>query len=331
MQSPIPWRLTRLNGQFCVTWNGPDGKRVRYRLGTDDAREAHRRAEQVYSEATKPMGQTVKDLWDGYCREKAGRSVVKTMGFTWKALDDRFGGLRPEQITSDLCRLHIASRRNGGTSDGTIHTELGHLRTVLIWAENHHLIDRAPHIERPAKPEPRERFLTRAEVRKLIDNASVPHVKLAIRLMIATGARNEAALQLTWDRVDFERGLIHLRNPFDKAKRKGRATVPMNDELRSALVEAKKLALSPFVIEWAGKPVKKVLKGVKSAAERAGLPDVTPHVFRHSAAVWMAEDGHTMEEIAQYLGHSNTAITAKVYARFSPSYLRKLADSLEIG
>ena len=46
---------------------------------------------------------------------------------------------------------------------------------------------------------------------------------------------------------------------------------------------------------------------------------------------WMAEDGVPMDVIAQYLGHSNAAITARVYARFSPDYLRNAARSVEVG
>jgi integrase len=43
----------------------------------------------------------------------------------------------------------------------------------------------------------------------------------------------------------------------------------------------------------------------------------------------MAEAGVSMEEIAQYLGHRDVGITRKVYARFSPDYLRKAAAALE--
>lgn len=53
-------------------------------------------------------------------------------------------------------------------------------------------------------------------------------------------------------------------------------------------------------------------------------------MLRHSAAVWLVEDGHSMEAVAQFLGHSNTAMTYRVYARYSPKYLRKLTASLEI-
>lgn len=322
------WRLTRLKGEYCLTWHDAGGRR-RYRLGTTDKAEATRKAPSKYAELTRPTGTTVKDLWDGYTRDMCGRAVVGTMRHTWKALAKRFAGTQGEYITVADCRAHVDERRNANISDGTIHTELGHLRMVLLWAERHKLVSKAPHIERPAKPEPKDAYLTRDEVRGMLDAAHTPHIRLAIMLMIGTGARNEAAMQLTWDRVDFTRRMIILRNPFDKSRRKGRATVPMNDTLYNALEQAKEGAETPFVIEWAGQPVKSIKRGLKAAGKAIGRGDVSPHMLRHSSAVWLVEDGHSMWEVAQYLGHGDVKTTAKVYGRFSPNHLRKLANSLE--
>lgn len=331
------WRITRLRGEFCVTWDDKDGIRRRYRLGTTDPKEASRRATSRYAELTRPRGTKVRDIWAAYCHEKTGLAVLETMRHTWKALDLRFGDMEASEITVDDCRAHTLERRNlrsaknpNGIQDGTIHTELGHLRMVLKWGENNRIIARAPHIERPAKPEPKDYYISREQVRLLIDSAKSPHIRLLILLLISTGARVAAALELTWDRVDLERGQINLRNPFDRSRRKGRATVPVNKTLLPELLEARKAALSPFVIEWAGVQVKSVKKGMKAAAVAAGLPDVSPHVLRHSAGVWLAEDGHSMSEIAQFLGHSNTRMTEKVYARYSPEHLRGLASTLEL-
>ena len=323
------WRLTRLRGEFCVTWQDGDVRR-RYRLGTDDPSEAARRAAVEYAKLTRPKGKTVADLWEGYALDREGRAVLVTMGFTWRALKDRFGAMLAEDITIADCRAHTKARREAGIQDGTIHTELGHLRMVLKWAKAHRLIADVPEIERPMKPEPKDHFLTRAEVTRMIAEARAPHVALAIRLMVGTGARNAAALELTWDRVDFAKRLIHLRNPFDQARRKGRATVPINDSLYEALVEAKRAALSPFVVEYGGGPVKSIKRGVKAAAKNAGVDHASPHVFRHSAAVWMAEAGISMKEIADFLGHGDSRISEKVYAKFSPDRLRSAASALEV-
>jgi integrase len=324
----MQWRLTKLNGEYCITWDEGEIRR-RYRLGTDNAKEAHRRAPARYAELVRPKGRTIADLWASYCLDKAGRSVVTTMKWTWKALEPFFGTMDGEAVTIADCRAYTAARRKLGRKDGSIHTELGHLRSVLVWAMKTRLITYAPHIERPAKPDAKDSYLTRPEITALLEKANAAHIKLAIQLLIGTGARSAAALELTWDRVDFARRMINLRNPFDRAARKGRATVPINDALYVALQEAHEAAQTPFVIEWAGKQIKCIKKGIKTAGAAIGRPDTSPHMLRHSAAVWLVEDGHTFPEVAQFLGHSNPSITFKIYGRYSPNYLRKLADSLE--
>jgi integrase len=50
----------------------------------------------------------------------------------------------------------------------------------------------------------------------------------------------------------------------------------------------------------------------------------------HTAAVWMAEAGVPIPEIAQYLGHSNSRTTERVYARYSPGYLQGAARALSL-
>ncbi|ESY16998.1 site-specific integrase [Mesorhizobium sp. LNJC391B00] len=329
MSNEPEWTITKLRGELCISWYERDIRR-RYRLGTNDPKEAARRAPARYAELTRPKGSTVKDLWAAYCLDKAGRSVVTTMGYTWKALAPFFADKEGEAVTLADCRAYTAARRKDNKKDGSIHTELGHLRSVLVWARKQRLIAFAPDIERPAKPDPKEGYLTRPEITQLLAAANSAHVKLAIQLMIATGARVGAALQLTWDRVDFDRRMIQLRNPFDKAHRKGRATVPIIDGLLAALQEAQEGALTPYVLEWAGDKILSIKKGIKTAGTKIGRPDASPHMLRHSAAVWLVEDGHSMEAVAQFLGHSNTAMTYRVYARYSPEYLRKLTASLEL-
>ena len=38
-----------------------------------------------------------------------------------------------------------------------------------------------------------------------------------------------------------------------------------------------------------------------------------------------------MSEIAAWLGHADDLITQRVYAKFSPAYLRETASALEVG
>jgi integrase len=326
---PDGYTIGHLRGKLALIYYDRAGVRHRHGLGTTDASEARRLAPAVYAELTRPRGTAVAALWAGYLQEKAGRAVIITMTHTWKALRLRFGQMAGDAITIEDCRAHTEERREAGIKDGTIHTELGHLRMVLLWAEKRRLIPRASYIERPSKPKPKERHFTREQARTLIDAASLPHVRLYIILALGTGARNAALLDLNWDRCDFERELIDLRSPAITIPHKGRAIVPMNRTVKEALIEAKQAAMSSYVIEWAGKRVHSVKRGLASSARRAGTAPVSPHLLRHSAAVHMAEAGIPIEEIAQYLGHHNVQVTRNVYARFSPDYLRAAAAALE--
>ncbi|MDR7037356.1 integrase [Methylobacterium sp. BE186] len=320
------FKIGRLHDGFVVSW-WADGKRRRFRLNARTRKEAESEARDVIKrEIQAPAGSTVADLWQNYRTEKKGRRVAVAMGFEWKAMAPHFGHLRPDQITTDVCRAYTADRRKAGKHDGTIWTELGHLRTVLKWA----LGDGAPRVERPAKPAPKERYLTHEEIGRLLDAPAPLHIKTAIYLMLGTAARVGAVLDLTWDRVDFTREQVNLRTS-EVGPLKGRAIVPMNEDLRAVLQTARAAAVTDYVIEWAGQPVASIKTGFNATVKAAGLEKVTPHVLRHTAAVHMVEGGTPIAEVAQYLGHSNPSITFRVYGRYSPTHLRKAAALLNFS
>ncbi len=270
-----------------------------------------------------PAGDTVAAIMTAYLADRAQKASHRRMLEAWRPLQPRFGHLRPDQVDRPLCRAYAAERRRQGCGDGTIGKELSVLRAALRWADPR----TSAVIEMPPAPPPRDRHVSREEFRRLLDGAADFHIQLFLVLAISTGGRKEAILDLTWDRIDFARRLIRLGNGERRAK--GRATVPMTPQAQEWLERARAAATCESVIEWGGRQVKAVRKGFASAARKAGLPDVTPHVLRHSAAVWMAEAGRPMSEIAQYLGHSDSRVTERVYARYSPDYLRQAAAALE--
>lgn len=321
--------IGRLRGGYCVYWTDPtSGKRRRYQLAARTRAEAEPEARDRYLKEIAPRGRmTVAQIWDAYIDHLGAKPTAKTMRYTARAILPHFGALRPDQITAEDCRGFAGKRRGEGRKDGTVHTELGHLRSALRWAAQTGLIDRAPMIELPPKPDSDVRPLSDAQIRALIDACHAPHVRLAVILLLATGARVGAVLDLTWDRVDFNRGVIDLRLP-DGHTRKGRAVVPMNRMARAALESAWHARLTDHVVEWAGKRVRSIRKGYAAALTRANMEGVHIHQIRHSVAVRMLAAGQPIEAVAQYLGHSNTAITYRTYARYLPEHLSDAADIL---
>lgn len=313
-------RLKLYRGIWCAV-SRENGKTKRISLGTRDRAAAER----AFADARrKPVGETVDEMMTAYLADKkhSARSYL-SMETAWRALRPTFGALRPDQITRELCRDYATRRRAAGRKDGTIIKDLGVLRAAVTWAGK----SAGATFALPSAPPPRERYLTIEEVDRMIEAAALPHVKLFIRLAWATAGRASAILELTWDRVDFKRRQIQLSK--SEGRRKGRATVPFGDRLEEALRLAHEVRETDHVIEWGGKPVRSMKRSFATAAEAAGIDDVSPHVMRHSAAVRMAEDGVPIVEIAQFLGHTDPRVTYRTYARFSPDYLRRAAKALE--
>jgi site-specific recombinase XerD len=327
------YRIGKLKGRFVISIYNDAGERThRYRLNSTDKSGADREAPGVFATLTRPTGTRVGDLWAAYEQAYEGRAILERMKYSRKALEARFWTMTASSITMEDCKAHIAERRKAGIKDGTIHTELSHLRNVVLYAKKAKLIDDTPFIARPPKPKRKEdRHITREQLKALIANAKLPHLKLAIVLLYTTAARKTALLGLKWERCKFESGLIDLRDPDITRPHKGRALVAMNKTARAALEKAKLFAMSEYVIEWGGRPVLEIKRELKSAASKAEITKVvSPHVLRHSAAVHMAEDGVGMEQIQQFLGHEDIGTTRSIYARFSPTYLRDAAKVLEL-
>jgi integrase len=277
--------------------------------------------------ACRSKAATVAELYDVYLAERGPQiASPETLRIAWRWLAPTFGPLRPDQITRLLTRNYATQeQRRRGVGNGTIRRELGVLSAII-----RHSNKQSPAVvELPPAPSPRSRHLTREQVRSLVEaTRSTPHLHTFVVLAYRTGARSAAVLGLTWDRVDTGRGLIHLGVACPRGK--GRAIVPITADTMEILRQARGVALTPYVIEYGGQRVLSVKRSFKAAARRAGLePSTSPHILRHSAAVHMAESGVPIAEIAQFLGHSSEAVTFRVYARYSPTYLRRAAAVLE--
>ena len=256
-----------------------------------------------------------------------------------KALRRHLGDLQPTHLTKERIRFYRRQRQVEGhevgpadkrrkkpIQDGTILRELVTLRAALRWAKNEKWISETPYIEVPSQPAPRDRWLTRDEADRLLASAQALHVRTFLAICLYTAARAHAVLELTWSRVDLTAGIIDLGTATGG---KGRAAVvPVSASLRPYLEEARKAATCQHVVEHGSHSVASVKTGTRAAARRAGLPGVTPHVLRHTAATWMSMAGVPMEQIARMLGHRDVRITWRIYAKYSPDYLRQAAAAL---
>jgi integrase len=324
---PGDYRIGLHRGKRVIEYTDAAGRRFRRSLGTADAGLAEARAREYWAAITAAPTERIRDLWPVYVRDRM-QEVARKDRFkaTWTALQPHFGHRLGTAVSPDDCRAYHKARKKEGKSDSTVRTELELLRACL----NRTLGERAPVLWLPPASKPRNAWLTPEDVAKVHADAKSPHVALFIELAIATGARMSAVLDLTWDRVDMENGFVDLMPAGRHVSNKQRAVVPINKRALKALRIAQEAALTDHVIEFNGKPVKSVKKALERISTRTGV-DFSPHVLRHTAGVWLAKKDVPMQKIAQYLGHTSTKVTERVYARYSPSFMRDAADALDWG
>lgn len=311
------YTLTRHRGRWAVTFREGE-QRLRISTGTADRGLAEARACEIWQARTAAPSERIADLWPRYVKDRiADGARADRFKAHWTALSPHFGHRLGTAITREDCRVYADTRREQGYSPSTIKTDLELLRACLRWRYG----AEAPRVWIPPASKPRDNWLTKEQARQIVDAAKSPHVRLFVILGLATGARGGAILDLTWDRVDFEHGTIDFRPSGRNQTNKRRTVVPMNSVARAALEEAYTARLSDHVIEYGGKRVASVKKAIERLAAGTGIP-FSPHVLRHTCAVWLAQADVPMQKIAQYLGHTSTRVTEAVYARYSPSFMK---------
>ena len=320
-------RLCKVAGRDA--WHIYD-ERSRISTGCTDRREAESVLARYLEERRKPQATAgIRSILDGYVDNRRSAKIPGLDRIEWavRPLHKFFGEKPAEVVTQAECRRYADMRQREGVSASTARTELQALRAALRWAVASQIIPVSPIMWLPARPPPRDRWLTRDEADRLLEGASAFHVRLFIVVGLHTAARKEAILGLPWSRVDLDRRRIDFRDPAKAATRKRRPIVPINETLYQALADAKIRATTEWVIEWGGDRVISIKRGFREAAIRAGLEGVTPHVLRHTAATWMAQAGLPLWQVAGMLGNTEQMVQ-DTYGHHHPDYLKAAANAL---
>jgi integrase len=229
-------------------------------------------------------------------------------------------------VSAPYVRGYLVRRRAHGVAEPTIGRELRTLRAALNWAEREGWIVRSPKFSCPGEAAARDRWLSRSELDALAAATPSLHVRAFLTLGVYTGARQGAILGLTWDRVDFENGLVLFPRPrADAKKRLSPKTMP--SPLRAMLESARRMARCAHVVEWAGERVYSVRNALLRAAKAAGVTDFRVHDLRRTCAVWMLHAGASFDQVAAQLD-DDVRTVQKHYAHHAPDYLREVLERM---
>lgn len=196
-----------------------------------------------------------------------------------------------------------------GKAPGTVNRHLSGLRACWNWARAQGYLpaDAAwPTKLQLTEPPPVARFLTEAEAKRLLKAVAKdpPWFKAAVVFALTTGMRQGEQLSLTWRDVDLD---------------KQRAYVMRSKTGRRRAVHLPAVAVTELRNIGSGKPGESVFPCSKSslvalwrdARQRAGIENCRWHDLRHSCASWLAQNGASLMQVAEQLGHTSLAATKR--------------------
>lgn len=332
-------RLTSRNGLYYISYH--DGQRSR-RISTRTSKQEE--AQIIFGHWLAEGGAQVKEATKDPVLMDVVRDWYENVVYleqpTWlrtrsvlRALDGFFGEMRISQVNGKVIKEYVASRQP--RSSGTVRLELQKIRTAFNWActrkeprDERLRREELPWIELPSASAPRNTVVERQLLAQMRDNAIDMALGLDrpfgiyLLMLIETAMRKTAVLELRWEQVDFSRRLITFNQEGRIQTKKHRPTIPMSKTLEQVLRQlAEDQPGDGLVCGLKRDPFEKF----KQWAAGMGMPQIHPHVFRHTWATHAAEDGVAMNIIAGFLGDTVKTVE-KNYLHLSPDYLRQAVD-----
>jgi integrase len=178
----------------------------------------------------------------------------------------------------------------------------------------------------------KERLITQDELARLgdvlrraeQDNSEFPSTITAIRLLIFTGCRKSEILNLQWNHIDFNMGLLLLPDSKTGAK-----AIPLSAPALELLQTTPELIGNPYVCP--GRKDGTHMVGLQKAWERirkkAKINDIRLHDLRHCFTSVGAASGLSLPIIGGLLGHRKSSTTER-YAHLSANPLKQAADKI---
>ncbi|ABM93510.1 conserved hypothetical protein [Methylibium petroleiphilum PM1] len=291
----------------------------------------------------------LRHLIDAYMAAYAGRDTSRTQRLDWWVA--KLGGVSLADLTDDhvfTALEQLATQRGryfaGKDADGkpvmkakrrplapaTLNRYQAALSAVLTWAQRRRIAPKnwqnpCRHVELKAEKNEIVRFLSDAERTALLAacrKSSWPRLYLLVMMGLTTGARRGELEALRWADVDLERAeaAVHRSKNGDK---KVLPLVPaVVDELAKHAGAANALVFPStrrpdiaynFDPAW------------DRALKAAGVKSFRFHDLRHSCASALAQNGATLLEIAEVLGHRQLSVT-KRYSHLATDHKTKLIN-----
>lgn len=338
-------------GSFDYAATFPESPRgERFAPGKEVRPEAQvRRAPTDEANVSIPDFRTFSITWRAEMAPQWRRQHRESVDATFDAhLLAEFGNRRVDSITkadvlSFRARLaDLPGRSSAKLSPTTVNRTMGLLRQCMTEAsERFGMPDIFKGVKRLKGRRSDVKPFSLAEVER-VRNTIRPDFRNYVTCRFFTGMRTGEINGLKWKYVDFEQGVIRIREVFSAGESEENAKtessirdIPMLPMVREALErqwEKRDPNVDYVFCSREGNPI-----DAHNFANRIWYPLLRflelekrrPYQTRHTTATLMLASGESPEWIARLMGHSNTQMLFTVYSRFVPNLARQ--DGLAIA
>jgi integrase/recombinase XerD len=238
-----------------------------------------------------------------------------------RQLDAAFGALHLDETTRGRLADYASARMKAGVKGATVRRDLATLSCICSCAVSWDYIEVNPvrqfskrHIRESA---PRTTYPTSEQVDRLVASAS-PMTARIIRLLAATGMRQEEACGLDWSQVSIQRREIRLT----KTKTSSPRIVPLSDAALGTLTGTPRHITGAWVF-WHddGQRYTNFAGVFRKIARRAGVP-FRCHDLRHHFASLFAQRTGDLPALQAILGHKTVTMTMR-YSHLMTEHLHR--------
>ena len=228
----------------------------------------------------------------------------------------------------------------------TIARKTASIRTFYKYLFRERYVESNPatSLSAPKRPKSLPKFLTTEEVEQILNNVKIDtpagfRNRVILELLWATGMRVSELSNLNFGDLNIEENEIKV---FGKGAKE--RIVLISDRAKKYLIQyintARKLIApeyntgeinegTPLFINSTGFRLqnKTIRKVINEVVERIELPKkVTPHVFRHSFATHLIENGADLRVVQELLGHAGISNT-QIYTHISMKHMKEVYEA----
>ena len=224
----------------------------------------------------------------------------------------------------------------------TVARKIASIRAFYKFLYSEEIIENNPSdaICAPKRPKSLPDFMSEEEVENILRNVKIEtpagyRNRVIFELLWVSGMRISELSNLNYENLNLEQNEIRV---LGKGSKERIVLIPDKtkenlknyiDNVSDLICKTKKTPSSPLFINYNGFRLQNqsIRKALNEVVQKIELPKkITPHVFRHSFATRLLENGADLRIVQELLGHASISNT-QIYTHVSSARLKSVYDS----